>query len=193
MKFKTSDKVLLVIVIYILWLFTWISMTDAKEIKYNSSICTTNKCKARVERLNNCYGDVKCATDITLEKSYENVYSELEKLKELSSKVVVKNSFDINKLAYSVAMQETKDCTLWYWKTHNNCFWIKHWNTVPCPWVPKLAMCRFKTKEESYRAFKIIWQKWYWWLPNYEKAKRWSWDDRANIWRKNVLYYYNKD
>jgi len=37
-----------------------------------------------------------------------------------------------------------------------------------------MAMCKFKTKEESYEAFKIIWQKWYGELPNYEMAKRWS-------------------
>ena len=105
--------------------------------------------------------------------------------------VVKSENFDINKLAYAVAMQETKNCTLGYWLTHNNCFWIKHGNTVPCPWVPKMAMCKFNSPEESYEAFKIIWQKWYTWMPNYAKAKRWSWDDRASIWLKNVHYFYN--
>ncbi len=99
--------------------------------------------------------------------------------------------FDINKLAYAVAMQETKNCTLGYWVTHNNCFWIKHWNTVPCPWVPKLEMCKFNSPEESYEAFKIIWQKWYKWMPNLEKAERWTWKDRASIWLANVNYFYN--
>ncbi len=89
-------------------------------------------------------------------------------------------------------MQETKNCTEWYWKTHNNCFWIKHWNTVPCLWVPKMAMCKFDTPEESYEAFKIIWTKWYWELPNKNKAITWTWNDRSQIWLDNVLYFYNK-
>lgn len=99
--------------------------------------------------------------------------------------------FDLDKLAYAVAMQETKNCTLWYWATHNNCFWIKHWNTVPCPWVSKMAMCKFDTPEESYEAFKIIWSKWYWELPTREMAVRWSWNDRADYWWRNVLYIYD--
>ena len=104
----------------------------------------------------------------------------------------VEKVFDINRLAKAVAMAETANCTKWYWATHNNCFGIKHWNTAPCPWVPKMAMCKYDTPEESYEAFKIIWTKWYWELPNYEMAKRWSWDDRTWTWRTNVLHFYNK-
>ncbi len=112
-------------------------------------------------------------------------------IKQEEKQAVKSEEFNINKLAYAVAMQETKNCTLGYWKTHNNCFWIKHWNTVPCPWVPKLAMCKFNSPDESYEAFKIIWQKWYWWMPNLEKAERWTWKDRASIWLANVNYFYN--
>ena len=99
--------------------------------------------------------------------------------------------FNLDKLAYAVAMQETKNCTLWYWATHNNCFWIKHGNTVPCPWVDKMAMCKFDTPEESYEAFKIIWSKWYWEMPTRRMAVKWSGNDRADIWLKNTLYFYN--
>ena len=172
-------------------LVRWSELVEADKLVYSSQICTTDKCKARIERINNCKGDVKCAVNLTQEASYDHLYKEISKLKEIAVEGK-RNVFSLDKLAYAVAMQETKDCTLGYWKTHNNCFWIKHWNTVPCPWVPKMAMCKFKTKEESYRAFKIIWTKWYWELPNYEMAKRWSWDDRAWIWKYNVLHFYNK-
>ena len=168
----------------------------AQNHKYTYEICESNKCKARVERLNECNWNIKCAVKLTQEASYNYLHIELTNLKEKSigtEKVIKKQQvFNLDKLAYAVAMQETKDCTLGYWKTHNNCFWIKHGNTVPCPWVPKMAMCKFKTKEESYEAFKIIWTKWYWELPNYEMAKRWSGDDRAGIWKYNVLHFYNK-
>lgn len=170
----------------------WVSLdVDANWPIYNNQICTTDKCKARIERLNYCDWNIKCAVKMTQEAWYEYLLIELTNLRQKSTEEVKSTKFNINKLAYAVAMQETKDCTLWYAKTHNNCFWIKHWNTVPCPWVPKMAMCKFKTKEESYEAFKIIWIKWYWGLPNYEKAKRWSWDDRAGIWLNSVTWFYN--
>lgn len=90
-------------------------------------------------------------------------------------------------------MAETHNCKKGYWKTHNNCFWIKHWNTAPCPWVPKLAMCKYETPEQSYEAFKKIWSKWYKWVPNYAKAKRWTWNDRPQTWLNHVLHYYYKN
>lgn len=97
---------------------------------------------------------------------------------------------DINRLSYAVAMAETHNCTKWYWATHNNCFWIKHGNTVPCPWVPKMAMCKFETPEESYEAFKIIWGKWYKIFPDIYLAEVWTWKDRANTWLNTVKQYY---
>ena len=193
-KFTMSKliPILASIFVFTLVMVAWFEKTEASDPKYKTEVCDTNKCKARVERLNECKWNIDCAVNLTLEASYEYLYIELANLEEVSSKEVKSSKFNINKLAYAVAMQETKDCTLGYGKTHNNCFWIKHWNTVPCPGVPKMAMCKFETKEESYKAFKIIWSKWYWELPDYEMAKRWSWDDRAGIWKYNVLHFYNK-
>lgn len=112
----------------------------------------------------------------------------------LTSDIVdLTNSFDINKLAYAVAMQETKNCTLGYWQMYNNCFWIKQWNTAPCQKVGMNRMCIYNNPEESYEAFKKIRQNtWYAWIPNLKKAQIWSGHDRAEIWLKNVFYYYNK-
>ena len=193
---KFNTRKFITIIWYCVLITIWLiiitpSETEANDPVYKTEICTTDKCKSRVSRLNECNWDIDCAVNLTIDASYDYLYTELANLEKVSSEEVKTTEFDINKLAYAVAMQETKDCTLGYGKTHNNCFWIKHWNTVPCPGVPKMAMCKFKTKEESYEAFKIIWQKWYGELPNYEMAKRWSWDDRAWVWLYNVLHFYN--
>ena len=110
-----------------------------------------------------------------------------------TDEVLEKRDFNINKLAYAVAYHETKNCQLWYGKKYNNCFWIKQNRTARCDKVGRNKMCIYKTPEDSYKAFKIIWSKWYWWLPTIEMAKRWSGNDRAKEWRRNVLYIYNKD
>ena len=46
--------------------------------------------------------------------------------------IIKKSELDLDKLAFAIAMSETNNCKLWYWKTYNNCFWIKNWNTAPC-------------------------------------------------------------
>jgi len=51
-------------------------------------------------------------------------------------------------------------------------------------------MCIYEKPEESYEAFKIIWQKWYIGFPNYEKATRWSGKDRVDNWLYNTTHWY---
>lgn len=111
-----------------------------------------------------------------------------------SDQSVAKNttvqSLDLDKLAYAVAKHETWNCTIWNSASRNNCFWIMTW---------KRGFREFKyyeTKEDSYEDFKRIWStKWYiewnWWLPTIEDAIVYSWDDRANHWLRNVLYFYH--
>ena len=98
--------------------------------------------------------------------------------------------FDIDKLAYAVAMAETKNCKLGYGKTHSNCFGIKKGRTVPCKTVGFRRMCVFDTQEESYAAFKIIWGKWYGGFPNRAKAATWTGNDNPNNWLRIVSHYY---
>lgn len=106
--------------------------------------------------------------------------------------IVYNNDFDIDKLAYAVAYHETKDCTLGYGASYNNCFWIKLWRTAPCENVGKNKMCIYNSPEESYEAFKKIWtETWYNWYPTLAKAISWSWNDRASEWLNTVLYIYN--
>ena len=105
----------------------------------------------------------------------------------------VKWVVDMDKLAIAVARQETKWCTLWYWASYNNCFWIKNWNTAPCEKVWRNKMCIYETPEESFEAFKKIWSEtWYNWMPTLKKSVVWTWNDRPQIWLDNVLHFYNE-
>ena len=99
-------------------------------------------------------------------------------------------TFNIDKLAYAVAMAETHNCTKWYWKMYNNCFWIKNWNTAPCEKIWKNRMCIYNSPKESYEAFKIIWGKWYKTFPSRTLASRWTWADRVDTWLQHVTHYY---
>ena len=143
--------------------------------------------KCRTEAISEYAKDILLDCDlIDLEIFSENYNPKPEK----TAIVELTKKFDINKLAYAVAMQETKNCTIWTGR-FNNCFWITNWNTAPCKRMVG-RMCEYDTQEESYEAFKIIWSKWYKWLPDIGKAKKWSWNDRAKERLSNVLYYYDK-
>lgn len=116
----------------------------------------------------------------------------IPKIEIKTAEVIKASDFDINKLAYAVAMSETNNCTKWYGKIYNNCFWIKNWNTAPCKKIGRNRMCIYDNPEESYEAFVIIWEKWYKTLPTLRQAGIWTGVDHAKTWRKNVLYYYYK-
>jgi len=98
--------------------------------------------------------------------------------------------FNIDRLSYAVSMAETSWYSKWYGVTHNNWHGIKHWNTAPCPWVPKLYMCKFNNRGESHEAFKLIWQKWYGEFPTYAMADRWTGWDNTSDWLRIVNFYY---
>lgn len=103
-----------------------------------------------------------------------------------------KEELDMDKLARAVAIAETGNCTKGYGKTHFNCHGIKSGNTYPCPWTPKGKMCKFKDKEESFIAFKVIWGKWYKIHPNLVSAQRWTGHDNAVRWLYHVNLHYEK-
>lgn len=111
--------------------------------------------------------------------------------KEPETQNLDKNTFDIDKLAKAVAMHETADCKKWTWIKYDNCFWIRNGNTAPCKKTSTWGFCIYDTPSESYKAFKKIWSTHYGWLPTLEMAKRWSWNDRPEEWKNNVLYFYN--
>lgn len=70
---------------------------EAEYPKYKTHICNTNKCKARVERLNECNWDIDCAVKLTQDASYDYLYKELHNLKKESSnsqKIGLKDAID---------------------------------------------------------------------------------------------------
>ena len=89
-------------------------------------------------------------------------------------------------------MAETHNCTKWYWLEYNNCFWIKNGNTAPCKKIGRNRMCIYDSPEESYEAFKIIWQRWYVIFPNIELASKWTWNHNPEYWLSAVRQYYNQ-
>jgi len=99
---------------------------------------------------------------------------------------------DLNKLAYCVAMHETKDGLLGYGKDYNNVHGIKNGNTAPCKKIGINRMCIYADKEESYEAFKKIWVTWYKTFPNIKLANKYTSQDRAYNWLNNVTNCYNK-
>ena len=111
----------------------------------------------------------------------------MTKIKKSKTKI---EDFDLDKLAYAVAMAETQNCKKWFGKMYNNCFGIKNWNTVPCEKTGRLRMCIFYSPEESYKAFKIIWAKHYKRFPDYRLASIWTGRDSASTWLKHVRSYY---
>lgn len=96
---------------------------------------------------------------------------------------------DLDKLAYAVARHETGNCTAKKWSSLvNNCFGIRECSGGKCHGFKKYA-----TKEESYKAFKDLWMRWYGWeFPTIQHAIKYSWNDRAHIWLSNVTQFYNQ-
>lgn len=89
---------------------------------------------------------------------------------------------DLDKLAYAVAWHETHDCALGSGVTHNNCFGIK----------PNGKFRWYATKEESYSDFKRIWRAYYGKFPTVALARKYSGNDRPQTWIKNVSEVYSR-
>lgn len=99
-------------------------------------------------------------------------------------------NFNLDRLAYAVAMAETKNCKLGYGASHNNCFGIKKGRTVPCKTEGFRKMCVFSSPEESYEAFKKIWSTHYKSFPTLRLASIWTGNDNAHNWLRIVSHYY---
>lgn len=98
---------------------------------------------------------------------------------------------DLDKIAYAIAMAETKNCTLGYGKMYNNCFGIKNGGTAPCEKIGRNNMCIYKSPADSYKSFKKIWVNVYGGgLPTTRMAAKWTGNDNPITWKKNVEYHY---
>ena len=93
-------------------------------------------------------------------------------------------SFDLDKLAYAVAMAETQNCTTGCGISKNNCFGIMTWDRG-------FRECKaFDTPEDSYADFKRIWSSYYsGGYPTWNDHLKWVGYDSPN-WRANVHHYF---
>ena len=95
--------------------------------------------------------------------------------------------FNLDKLALAVACHETKCGTKGSAVSHNNAFWIMTWDKNG-----KRSFKRYEKIEDSYTDFKRIWSSYYGGFPTLKQAKRYSGNDRSEIWLNNVKHFYNK-
>ena len=95
---KTDDQkdkvivntILTIMGILSIWMII-LSVEASTRAKIDSSICTTDKCHARIERLKECqHADdiIRCATDKTVTIIDDKVYKEMEQLFILSTSEV---------------------------------------------------------------------------------------------------------
>jgi hypothetical protein len=99
---------------------------------------------------------------------------------------LVARNVDIDRLAYAVAVAETSNCTTGMGLSRNNCFGIMHWKTG------KREGVRYRTKEESFQAFKILWLTKYGdRFPTLSDAQRYS-GGPGESWLERVRIAYNR-
>lgn len=90
-------------------------------------------------------------------------------------------AFDLDRLAIAVAQHETADCTKGVGVTHCNCHGIRQ----------NGAFVRFDSRAASYHSFKLNWLKHYGdHFPTFADAVKYSGNDRADAWLKNVTQFY---
>lgn len=83
------------------------------------------------------------------------------------------------KVCKAIAWHETKMCTIGTGKTKNNCVGIRRGG----------AFVVYPSPKESIDDCMQVWAKNYTGVPTIEKAKKWSGNDRAEVWLYNVLAY----
>lgn len=96
---------------------------------------------------------------------------------------------DMDKLAWAVAMQETKNCTdpnAVTGRKRNNCHGIMYWPDGV------RTQRTFPNIQASHDAFKDIWLRVYGnRLPTMADARKYSGNDKAESWYRNVHHFYH--
>jgi|GEM_PF-4288868 len=110
----------------------------------------------------------------------------IEEQKEAVDAMNQEVEFDIDALAYAVAVAETGNFTKGSGVSKLNGFGIMYWpNGVR-------TLKTYSSKEESIADFKRIWQKSYGGFPTRAMAVKWTGNDNADTWLYNVTIAYNK-
>ena len=89
-------------------------------------------------------------------------------------------------LVRAIAYQETSNCTKGVALTHNNCFGTMTWKTG------NREFRRFENNQAGYDYTYGLIERMYDGLSLKEMAVKYSGNDRADHWHKNVLHWYNK-
>jgi hypothetical protein len=109
-------------------------------------------------------------------------HNEYPMSEECIKSIVKRRHCDLDRLAYAVAMHETANCTVWTGKVNNCHGMLIRVNGKRVPIV-------YKSKQESYEAFKKLWVRRYGGCPDMAKAIKYSGSDRPQEWLYNVNHY----
>lgn len=91
---------------------------------------------------------------------------------------------DLGRLARAVSIAETSGGTRGVALTHNNWQGLKE----------NGKFIRFDSRAASYHSFKLNWKKHYnGEFPTIEHAEKYTGRDRAAVWLKNVIYFYENN
>jgi len=92
---------------------------------------------------------------------------------------------NLDKLAYSVAMAESANCTRGAGARRNNCFNIMSWDKNGNRYIRY-----YDTPNDSYIAFKELWTRAYGGYPTYAQAVKYTGNDNAKHWLRIINHYY---
>lgn len=108
----------------------------------------------------------------------------MKPIKELEAQPKVKAGIDYDKLFHAVSMAESGGCKSSVAKKTNNCVSIMAWKNG------KRYIRKFESIEANKQAFIELWSSHYGRLPDYALAKKYTGNDKPNIWLKAVNQHY---
>lgn len=153
-KFERSvfkwNKLFIIPVLLIVWMI-YAMWTEASEVVYSDSICSTDKCRARVERLNQCKWDLECATKKTLTESEKYIYNDLKNLEELS-----KWKSDLTSAVDFISWFEGLRLTAYYdWYANGSNRYSIGYGTKSYPWE---VITKEEAKKRKMRVLKPLYK-----------------------------------
>jgi hypothetical protein len=111
-----------------------------------------------------------------------------EQLEEQNASIEPVTGVDISCLAYAVAIAETNDCTTGMGITKSNCHGLMEWPA----WNNYQRTGRtFASKDESYAAFRELWETKYGGYPTWQQAVVYTGNDNPSVWYGNMESAYN--
>lgn len=130
-------------VLVVIWMLLILNTEPTESsTTYSNHICDTNKCNARIERLNECKWDIECTVNLTIEASYDYLYSDIANLKKKS---LEPKKMGINNAVSFIANFEWMRLEAYYdWYANNSNRWSIWYGTKSFKW-------EIITKEEAIK------------------------------------------